>query len=158
MNVKKLAVGVIGVGALVALLVSGCAALPAADASVVDETPEQVVEEFYAWYLDYVAYDEQAGARKNALVDGAYRSNEHLTEDFVVQIDDLLASMREENRGGYDPFLCAQDIPEHVNVTDTQVTGDQAQVTVETSFPNHHFTLQLEDGDAGWQIADIVCR
>jgi hypothetical protein len=159
MNVKKVAGAVIGLGALVALLVSGCGTLPAAEVAVAAEGPEQVVEDFYTWYLDYVAYDVEAGTRENALVDGAYRSNEHLTEDFVGRVDEKLTAMRENGPGGgYDPFLCAQDIPEHVTVLDAQITGDQAQVTVETSFPNHQFSLQLEEGDGGWQIADIVCR
>jgi hypothetical protein len=40
-------------------------------------------------------------------VDGAYRSSEYLTPEFVRKVDEIVASF---DKGGYDPFLCAQDI------------------------------------------------
>jgi hypothetical protein len=73
-------------------------AVPAPDTT---EDPETVVQTFFDWYLAYA----ETG---NPLVDGAYRDSPYLTANLVSQVDEIIASFE---GGGYDPFLCAQDIP-----------------------------------------------
>lgn len=118
--------------------------------------PDAVVDSFYSWYLDNVGYDAESGTFRNPLVERAYAGREELSRAFVAEVDALLSSF-EEGASGYDPFLCAQDIPTKVSVTTTEVVEDTAEVTVETSFSNHNLRVLLETVDGEWLISDIEC-
>jgi hypothetical protein len=108
-------------------------------------TPETVVKSFYNWYAGYPG---------NQLVDGAYRPSEYLTTEFIRKVDEIIASF---DKGGYDPFLCAQDIPESFTVDEGVISGKEANVVVHTSFEGHIFTIDLQQVDEQWKIADISC-
>jgi len=127
---------------LLAVTVSGCG--PASKAAA--PKPERVVESFFQWYLAYP---------DNALVDGAYRSNEYLTEAFVQRVGGIIASF---DKGGYDPFLCAQDVPESVTLEEAVVSGDTARIAVHTSFPGHAFIVALQRVDGQWRMGDVLCE
>jgi hypothetical protein len=118
-----------------------------------DRTPEGVVQSFYTWYLRYTAGDGE-GERRNPMVDGAYQYHTLLSDDFIAQVTDLIASFK---GGGYDPFLCAQDVPSEIEVGEAQIEDDLASLNVATSFPNHEFAVELEQIDGEWMISDIVC-
>ncbi len=134
---------------LAVVAVVGPANLYSARAEVTDDVlPEEVVASFYEGYLE--AIDLQAG--RNPLVDRAYRSSEFLSEDFVAEVDQLLDSFE---HGGYDPFLLAQDVPESVEVGEAVVSGETAQVRVETSFEGHVFLVTLRRIDGVWMIDDV---
>jgi len=94
-------------------------------------------------------------------VDGAYRSSEYLAEEFIQKVDGIIASF---DKGGYDPFLCAQDIPGEFTIEKAVVSGDQASVVMheiwnpETQYESIHdvkVALQMVDGQ--WKIADVIC-
>jgi hypothetical protein len=72
---------------------------------------EAVVQEFYTWYLESIG-DRAAGTFQNPLTDQVYQNSEYLTPSFIERVDEILADFGE--RGGYDPFLCAQDIPQEM--------------------------------------------
>jgi hypothetical protein len=112
------------------------------------EPPEQVVETYYDWYLDY------ARGTGNPLVDGAYRDSAYLTAGLVQKVDSLLDSFA---GGGYDPFLCAQDIPESLTAEPVAGTATEASVLVRTSFEGHEFTVELVLVDGRWLIDDVFC-
>ncbi len=152
MNAKKWMLLVLGLGLMVALVGCGtdAAASDAKDAETM--SPEEVTREFYAWYIDYTG--RSTGEFRNPLVDRAYRSSEHLSESFVQKVDELLDSF---DQMGYDPFLCAQDIPERVTVGAAQVEGDTAHLIVETSFGKHVFNVELQRSNQAWQINNVVC-
>jgi hypothetical protein len=135
-----------------AVVSTGCGS-EAAQAST-DVPPEKVVESFYEWYLGYIG-DRASDEMRNPLVDGAYRSSEYLSEAFVQKVDDLLASFE---HGGYDPFLCAQDIPESISADKAMVSGDAASVMVHTSFAGHSLQVDLQQFEGQWKISDIICR
>ena len=111
-------------------------------------TPGGPVEGFYSWYIGYA---RNVG---NPLVDGAYRSSEYLTAEFVDKVDEIIASF---DKGAYDPFLCAQDIPESFTVGEADVSGDRASLDVRTSFEGHAFTVEVVEVDGTWSISDVVC-
>ena len=124
-------------------------------------SPEQVVQGFYDWYLGYIG-DPASGEMRNPLVDGAYRSSEYLTGEFIQKVDEIVASF--DDRGGYDPFLCAQDIPRSFAVDDAVVVGGEASVVVHEiwnpgteceSVHDVEVTLRMVDGV--WKIADVTC-
>jgi hypothetical protein len=114
----------------------------------------EVVQSFYDWYLSYPG---------NVVAEGAYRSSEHLTEPFIEKVDGIVASFE---RGGYDPFLCAQDLPGDLVVGD-EVTraGDAATILVHevwnpgTEYEmTSHVTVELQMMDGEWKISNIVCK
>jgi len=108
----------------------------------------RVVASFYDWYIGYA---QNVG---NPMVDKSYRSSEYLTEEFAQKVDGIIAYF---DKGGYDPFLCAQDIPESFTLEEAIIFGDEASVFVHTSFEGHKFTVDLQRVEGEWKIADIVC-
>jgi hypothetical protein len=118
-------------------------------------TPEAAVKGFYDWYLTSCARDEGAGDWISPLSDGRYRSSEYLTEEFVREVDETIASF---DKRGYDPFLCAQDVPQSFIIKDTVVSGDAAQVIVRTSFEGHRFTVTLKRTGEIWKIDGVLCE
>jgi len=128
-----------------------CSPVPASP-QVMSTPPETVVERFYNWYAGYPG---------NSLVDGAYRSSEYLITDFVRKIDVIIASF---DKGGYDPFLCAQDKPENFAVDQPLVSGEEANITVHeiwnagTQYQlSHDVTVILQMVNGQWKIADVIC-
>lgn len=91
-----------------------------------DMDPVAVTQAFYDWYLAYVG-DRESGELRNPLVDQAYHDNPLLTPAFIATVDEIIAGF---DRGGYDPFLLAQDIPGDMFATWATITGDAARVTV----------------------------
>lgn len=125
-------------------------------------TPEEVVQGFYAWYLGYIG-DPASGEMRNPLSDGAYRSSEYLTEGFIQQVDELIASF---DQGGFDPFLCAQDIPRSFSVEPATIVpeGEEATVVVRELWnpgteyaSSQEITVTLRMLDGGWKIAHVEC-
>lgn len=116
-------------------------------------TPEGVARRFFDWYLGYHLWDGQT-ARPNALVDGAYQNSPLLTGAFKQQVAELVASFE---RGGYDPFLCAQDLPNFVLPGPAEMREGSAHLAVKTSFEGHSFAVVLDEVDGQWLVSDIIC-
>jgi hypothetical protein len=119
-----------------------------------DLSPDATVQAFYDWYLAYIG-NRADGKMRNPLADGAYRSSEFLAASLIARVDEAMSSL---DKGGYDPFLCAQDIPESVTAEPATGSGEEARVDVRTSFEGHVFTVTLEHTEDGWLISDIACR
>ena len=124
--------------------------LPGASASV---APEQVVEQYYDWYLDYIG-DPGTEAFRNPLVDRAYQHSPLLLGSYIGHIDELLDGSEFIPA---DPFLCAQDIPVTITTQNAFSDEDQAKVIVRTSFQNHVSTVDLLKKWGQWKISNITC-
>jgi hypothetical protein len=128
---------------LVCLLLGGCA--KTAEPSL---SPQEVVTSFFRWYIGYPG---------NPLRDGEYRTSPYLAEAFVAKVDEILASF---DRGGFDPFLLAQDIPEQFTVNEAIVSENRASVTVDFYWTGNpvptprQVELELLDGE--WKITGIA--
>jgi hypothetical protein len=116
-------------------------------------SPAQVVTGFYEWYLDYARGGEEL---RNPLVDRAYRSSEYLAAAYVAEVDAYLTA---RERGGGDPFLLAQDLPERFTVGETTLSEDRADVALSlywggnpTPSPRR---VHLARIDAEWEIVGI---
>jgi hypothetical protein len=118
------------------------------------DNPEAVVQAFYIWYLNYFG-DRAAGTFQSPLADQAYQDSHFLTPSFIEHIDEILAGFDEY--GGYDPFLCAQDIPQGVITDGIFYHNGLASVVVQSDFPNHFLTVDLQKSGDGWQINNITC-
>lgn len=147
---------ILGVGVVVLAVVIGVVVLNRMPAQATDDLgPGAVVTRFYGWYLDYIGEGE---TRQNPLVDRAYRSSELLSEGFIAEIDETLASFGEGP--GFDPILRAQDVPVRIEVGEATVDGDEASVTVEMFWggnptPSERVvTLELIDG--AWKITGVA--
>ena len=136
----------------VAILVSG--AIIFRPESLFRSQPEQVVQDFYTWYLDYIG-DPASGNFQNPLVDKAYHNSDYLTASFAQHIDDVLAGF--EGQSGYDPFLCAQAIPTVINTDGVFQHGELASVIVRTNFIHHYMTVDLIKNGNKWNIMNITC-
>jgi hypothetical protein len=135
-------------------LAAGCSSqAQAAAPQTVETTPDEVVTEFYADYLAYSG-DPASGDFRNPMVDRMYAERSDLTDEFITQIDELLASF---DGAGYDPLLCAQAIPESITTAEATINGDEAVVHVTTSFIDHSLDVELIKMDGGWKINNIRC-
>ena len=113
---------------------------------------ESTVEAFYAWYLDL------ASDGVNPLVDQAFHAAPYLTGELRSKVDEILAGFAEQDQGGYDPFLCAQDIPAGFDATTSYYNGGRPAVLLQSSFPGHYLALDLVRADFNrWAIRDITC-
>jgi hypothetical protein len=112
--------------------------------------PEEAVEAFYNAYL---AYSE----RGNPMVDRAYRDMPGLATEFVAEMDALF----EAGPVYFDPFLCAQDVPMSVSVTQPYVEGREAMVEVATLWYGNPMasllTVELAEQGGEWEITGIRC-
>ena len=122
-----------------------------------EATPQEIVTEFYTWYLDYAG---QPPERRNPLVDRAYRGHRLLSPAFVAEVDALLDSWTDGRHSGFDPFLLAQDIPVRVEAVGSTLSGDTAQVTVHMFWGGNPIpserVVTLERGADGFVITGIA--
>lgn len=143
---------------LLVLAVAGWVGFRSFAAVVVDSDSagdaQQVVEAFYAAYLDSVG-DRSSGEFHNPLVEKTYRALPQLSPALVERVD---AQLESSERIAYDPFLCAQDIPGDVMVKEAKVDNDSAVVVVGTDFVDHQFTVELEQMNAVWKITAVLCE
>jgi hypothetical protein len=95
--------------------------LPANTPTPTADSPEGVVRSFYTWYLD------QAHSGASPLSTRAYQQSEYLSPALIAHVDDLMAAS--PDHGGYDPFLCAQTIPDRVEIGAAQSTATQPAST-----------------------------
>jgi hypothetical protein len=110
--------------------------------------PDKVVEAFYSWVTQYEG---------NVMVSGAYKTSEYLSDTFKEEINTLLGSM---DKGGFDPFICAQDVPERFVVGSPSISNGIATVRVEQVFQTGKRVLPVElRNEAGlWKISAIKCQ
>lgn len=147
-----LVAGLVGVNALVKADAAGVAAVEA-----LTPEPADVVASFYGWYLDYAGYDPESGEMHNPLAEGAYADRSELSPDLLFATDSLMASFDEEGMGGYDPFLCAQNLPVDFYLTTLSVSDETAEVMVETSFSGHQFVVSLVQLGERWVMDEVMC-
>ena len=152
MKEKQATLFVLSVAVALTVVLGECSPAPI-PSEVMSVTPEKVVESFYNWYVGYPG---------NLLVDGAYRSSEYLTEEFIQKVDGIIVSF---DKGGYDPFLCTQDIPGEFTVEKAVMLGREASVWVVHEIWNFDTRYELIDDlevrlrllDGQWKIADVIC-
>lgn len=117
-------------------------------------TPDAIVDAFYAEWRAWVT-EGFAGERENPLMSGAYHESAYIAPAFADEVDAIVAGFE---GGGYDPFLCAQDVPNEVVVDGTIYTESGPRVALHTSFNNHALVVGLDQGEGGeWRIRNVLC-
>lgn len=114
------------------------------------KSPEETVNEFYTWYFDYI---ESQG---NPLVNDAYMESDLLSKGFKTEVKQTLESF---DGGGFDPFLCAQDVPPEFETGKADIDGSKARVDLEQVFPTGKrlIPVELEKINGQWLITNVVC-
>lgn len=135
------------------LALSGCAGAAGASTGASGDgfTPEEVVQSFYAWVVDW-EYDPQQNAPRPP--EGKYYERLEVAPELVYHVERTIASF--DGKGGYEPLLCAQDIPESIQVGEATIAEDQASVLVTTSFDTH-FSVTLIQREGQWKIQKVEC-
>lgn len=116
-------------------------------------TPEEAAQNFYDWYLSYAQ-------TANPLLDKAYHANGYLAPELIAQVDKTVATFSGggfDPGVGFDPFLCAQDIPDSVRVGPAEITGERAHAVARTSLDDHWLDLSFVRAAGRWQITGIAC-
>jgi hypothetical protein len=120
-------------------------------ASPAELGPAETVAAFYAWLIAYTTGG--AEGPRNPLVDGAYRDTGYVSAEMAQRV-----RAASDGQGGFDPFLCAQDVPAEVLPVEVRESGDDAAVDARTSFEGHRFTVALRRHGTGWQIVNVICN
>ena len=95
----------------------------------------------------------------------SYKKSPYLTDGLKKKIDQIISSF--EGGPGYDPILCAQDIPAYVCPEEIVIKDNEANVIVSDSFWAHiipinpevhrYYSITLEKVNRDWKISDINC-
>ncbi len=117
-------------------------------------SPEIVVNQFYGWYLENLGYDAATDEFHNPLQDGSYQDRRELSLEFIERIEEMKAEGL-----AADPIVCAQDVPQSFSIksVDLSPMGEEARVSVETSFEGHEFQVYLQKFSGEWKIAGVIC-
>lgn len=108
---------------------------------LVEHTPIQVTEAFYTWYL---------AQQQNPLSQKTYLDRTDLSASFKESVT---------QQSGFDPFLCAQDKPESITVSNYLIQDDTATVETTQTFSTGKrvvpVTLTRDNGK--WLITMVEC-
>jgi hypothetical protein len=135
------------------LVLSGCAGAAGASTGASEEgvAPEEVVQSFYTWAIDWEFDPQQNGPRPP---EGKYYERPEVAPELVYHVERAIASF--DGKGGYDPLFCAQDIPESIQVGKATIAEGQASVLVNTSFDTQ-FNVTLIQREGQWKIQKVEC-
>ena len=122
------------------------------------ETPEEVVENFYNWYIKNVRLRMDGG---DAL---SYKDNRYVSNELIQSVNKIVASFGDGP--GYDCIMCAQALPWEITVNKTEISGENAKVILKRRWGreipegtgvwnNTEVNLKLIDGE--WKITGVVC-
>jgi hypothetical protein len=113
---------------------------------VVAYSHEDLVKEFYQMWIDYA---NQTG---NPLVDELYKTGDYLTENGIARLE------ANKTADGWmaDPVMCAQDVPQSVEVEASSVDGERANVRMLTAWGTR-LGIDLVQVKGIWKIEAITC-
>ncbi len=116
--------------------------------------PEEAVESFYK---DWISYKEEAPG-KNPIRDKIYQTRNDVTDFLIGKLDGIIDSFNEDSVG-YDPVLCAQDLPSSLGFEEVIRTAEIAVVKVSQDFfgITKEIMVYLELVNGNWKIDDIDC-
>ena len=148
MNTKIRMFTIIGIILIGAAALGACSSIvpnPAsAGAPELPQLPaEQVVQEFYDWYITYPGHP---------IVSGAYAEHTHVGEELVKTVE----KDREDGLMA-DPILCAQDVPSSITAGPAVIEGSTARVHVTTSWEGHSLNVELQPVGGEWKISKVIC-
>ncbi len=149
MNTKTNLYIILGLIVVSAIALGACSSFApntasAGAAELPDVPAEQVVQEFYDWYINFPGHP---------IVSGAYAEHPLVGEELVKAVE-------AQRQGGLiaDPILCAQDVPDRVTAGDAVVDGSNAKVHLTTSWEGHELDVELLVVGGEWKISKVICN
>lgn len=147
---------------LIAAALGGCqagpepstATSPRPTATPPPASAEEALASFYNWYTAYPG---------DPLQEGRYRSNQilspYLTDEVIDKVETMLASFG--SPGGYDPFLCAQDVRGELSFETIDSDQDSAQIAVRRRVDDvltpTGMMVDMVRRQNRWQLLDVTC-
>lgn len=119
----------------------------------ISSSPEKTVKDFYSFWMSYS--ENNSGA--SPVLERAYIGREDVTDFFVEITNSLIDSFGEGP--GYDPVLCAQEIPQNIDFGQAYVSDDYAEIIIAEDFWGHEREVKviLRLIDKKWKINEIIC-
>lgn len=115
-------------------------------------TPSGTVNAFYAWYLHQLRVK---GAGMTGLPDMLTKT-QLVSPGLVQKVTQVLDGFGDV--AGYDPLLCAQDVPPAIWTEAEILNGDSATVLVNSDYPDYYVVVDLEKDHGSWLVEEISCR
>lgn len=114
-------------------------------------TPLKLTASFYRWHVSFPG---------NPLLHTRDKWGEYFTPDFIQRVEEILAP-REGPGGGFDPFLCAQDVPADFAFAEEARSDNEATIRVRKEWgpgsPASELTVHLVRLEGRWWIERINC-
>jgi hypothetical protein len=115
-------------------------------------TPSGTVNAFYDWYLHQLRVK---GAGMTGLP-GMLTKSQLVSPGLVQKVTQVLDGFGDV--AGYDPLLCAQDVPPALWAEAEILDGDRATVLVSSDYPSYYVVVDLEKDDGSWLVNEISCK
>jgi hypothetical protein len=119
---------------------------------VAADSPDDVVRQFYAWYVGRLVKDDFKPLKNRTV------SLKYLTPQFLQRVPRLT------KQTDADPIICAQDFDpaweKNIKVDSPSINGNRATTTVQLDgAAGMHVTLKitLKRTAAGWRIDNVDC-
>ena len=113
--------------------------------------PENVIREFYRWYVQTV------DANRSPMMDEPAKLKRYATAGMLRRIDKLM----KDQELGADPFLQAQDVDKgwarNITISNSKIAGDVATANVELkgSEMGHKLAVTLRQESGAWKIDKV---
>jgi hypothetical protein len=133
---------------ILVLVAAGGSVYALRDRVLFTQSPEQITLDFYE---NWVGYDG------NPVADRMYNESDLTTENLKLKLNGIIDSF---DKSGYDPVLCAQDIPAGIEVVNVSKDDNKAIVTLKENFGGSEKIIEaiMEKGSFGsWKIDNIIC-
>lgn len=107
--------------------------------------PNQIVKEFYNWYMRYQGSPFQSKA---------YLTMPQLSQELIDDIQKRI----DDNRLNYDPFVCKSTKPLGVGIISQEIIQNNAKVTINTDYgQSEQVDLNLRKKGDSWEIISVNC-
>jgi len=115
--------------------------------------PQETVEGFYDFWVSY--QEKQPG--QNPITDRAYKTRDEVTASLAARLDEIIDSF--DGDSGFDPILCAQDLPSFITFEQINKIEDSASVKALQDFYGikKEMMISLKLIDNSWKIDNIEC-
>jgi hypothetical protein len=118
-----------------------------------NSTPSGAVNAFYAWYLPQTRVSLPGSDIPQPIE--MLPESPLVTSEFVRAVHEITKSFSDQ--AGYDPVICAQDIPPVLWAEAEIADDEQSYVLVQSSFPGYFLVVELKNVDGAWKIWNVTC-
>ena len=112
-------------------------------------TPQETVEAFYKWYLEF---------KGHPLLSGAYKKIDYMSSGYKDRLIELI-KQKGTDLLSEDPILCSGGAPYEYSVSEYDVSVSDAKATVNADYYGNIVDIELELIKEGryWVVDSITC-